>query len=80
MFITYSRHAQFPFFKSCMFNILTLIPSITEFIQGNSNFFPIYFEINIRRKSVFLISEIIFRILESGFIFKFQVIIWSAAE
>ena len=35
-----------------MLNILSFTPSITEFIQGSSDFFPTFIEINIRRKSV----------------------------
>ena len=31
-----------------MLNILSLTPSITEFIQGSSDFFPTFLEINIR--------------------------------
>ena len=31
-----------------MLNILSLTPSITEFIQGSSDFFPTFIEINIR--------------------------------
>ena len=72
-----SQNAQFPIFKSCMFNILSLTPSITEFIQGSSNFIPTFIEINIKRKSVFRSfrnyisdSKII-----NLFVLKFQVVI-----
>ena len=59
MFINYSQNAGFPFFKGCMFNILSLTPSITEFIQGSSNFFPTFIQINTKRKSILKLFEFI---------------------
>ena len=58
-----------------MLNILSLTPSITEFIQGSSDFFPTFIESILERNRYFGPLEIIFRILESGIIFKLPVII-----
>ena len=58
-----------------MLNIPSFTPSITEFIQGSSDYLPTFIEINIRRNRYFGPLVIIIRILESGIIFKLPVII-----
>ena len=58
-----------------MLNILSLTPSITDFIQGSSDFFPTFIKITLEGNRYFGPLEIIFRMLESGIIFKLPVII-----
>ena len=57
-----------------MLNILLFTPSVTEFVQGSGDFFPTFIEI-LEGNQYFALLEIIFRILESGIIFKLPVIL-----
>ena len=61
-----------------MLNILSLTPSVSEFIQGSSDFFPTFIDLLksiLEGNRYFGPLEIIFRILESGIIFRLPVII-----
>ena len=63
-----TNYIAFPF-KGNIFNIHSLTPSITEFIQG-SNFSLHLLKSILEGNRYFGLLEIIFRILESGIIFN----------